>query len=166
MGIFKKNKDDDFEADASTYTQNSSISQAKPMNQSRPTSNQNYGIEDAIALMRKLPNVNSDITITVVKKTLESAHIKVAQIISDAENKESQIQDRTTHLSQEINQLQNRIATLNDEITALTADLKETTKVKDLLKSASKAEGKKPEPAQTQALELEAEELADTAQSV
>ena len=158
MGIFKKNKDDEFDYGSSTNEQLSpSNSQAKPMKQSRSVSNQNYGIEDAIALMRKLPNVNSDITITVVKKTLESAHIQVAQIISDAENKEAQIQERTTHLTQEIDQLQNRIATLNEEITSLTADLKETSKVKDLLKSAN-ASSKKPELV----VNMD-EELADTA---
>lgn len=149
MGIFKKNKDGDFEQnfsknDAPSSTSNS---QVNSMNQTRKlASDQNYGIEDAIALMRKLPNVNSDITITVVKKTLESAHIQVAQIISDAESKESQIQERTAHLTQEIDQLENRISTLNHEITALTSDLKETSKVKDLLKSASKNEpAQKPE---------------------
>lgn len=165
MGIFKKSKDDsdfaleniqieDYEAEAGEATHHPTPSSH---GSSRATIKQSYGIEDAIALMRKLPNVNSEITITVVKKTLESANIQVEEIISDAERKEQQIESRTEQLTKEINELQERIAHLNDEITELTTDLKETTKVKELLllsgneteKPQSKASAeppKKPKP--------------------
>jgi chromosome segregation ATPase len=148
MGIFKKSKSDldeilevsDFEEptesnEAETARKESSAGGVRSQAQA-PGSAQNYGIEDAIALMRKLPNVNSEITITVVKKTLESAQIQVEEIIGDAQRKENQINQRTNQLSQEINQLQNRITQLNDEITTLTTDLKETTKVKELLQGS------------------------------
>jgi len=61
-----------------------------------------YGIEDAIKLMRQLPNVDSEILITVVNKTLESANIKVSEIIADAENKEVNIEERNNRLSSRI----------------------------------------------------------------
>lgn len=156
MGIFKKNKDEELEHGNFSSNVSQSTFSSNQAKQMKRTSQQNYGIEDAIALMRKLPNVNSDITITVVKKTLESAHIQVAEIISDAESKESQIRERTQHLTQEIDQLENRISTLNNEITSLTSDLKETTKVKDLLMSASKAEASKPELVKAGSEELDA----------
>ena len=90
MGIFKKTKDDmDDVFEVSEYAHEETSEPSAPAS-SAPSasiskkSGQRYGIEDAIALMRKLPNVNSDITITVVKKTLESANIQVTEIIDDA----------------------------------------------------------------------------------
>ncbi|WP_455211084.1 hypothetical protein [Kaarinaea lacus] len=154
MGIFKKSKDDsDFEfeteiasaPDEETPAPSANVQQSSAASSSpRASIKQSYGIEDAIALMRKLPNVNSEITITVVKKTLESANIQVEQIISDAARKESQIENRTEQLSKEISELQDRIARLNDEINELTADLKETSKVKSLLVGASEQEKAQP----------------------
>jgi chromosome segregation ATPase len=152
MGIFKKSKDDsDFEFETDTPRERetaapSAAVQASPAvtSSSRASIKQSYGIEDAIALMRKLPNVNSEITITVVKKTLESANIKVEEIISDAERKETQIETRTDQLSKEINELQDRISHLNGEINELTADLKETTKVKNLLVGVNEQEKSQP----------------------
>lgn len=144
MAIFKKSKhDSDLEFDLTPPTAHEPVEPSPAMTSrplSKPIKSQGYGIEDAIALMRKLPNVNSEITITVVKKTLESANIQVEEIISDAERKESQIETRTDELSKEIAELQERIGHLNEEITELTADLKETTKVKNLLVGASEAE--------------------------
>jgi chromosome segregation ATPase len=150
MGIFKKSKDDgpEFELETNPVSEYDAHESTASREQSMPSHvtahkasiKQSYGIEDAIALMRKLPNVNSEITITVVKKTLESANIQVEQIISDASRKESQIETRTAQLSKEINELQDRIAHLNDEINELTSDLKETTKVKILLTGASEQE--------------------------
>ena len=152
MGIFKKSKDDsdfEIEMDEPGPLETSAPSAALPQAASTASSprasiKQSYGIEDAIALMRKLPNVNSEITITVVKKTLESANIKVEEIISDAERKESQIESRTDQLSKEISELQSRIAHLNEEINELTTDLKETTKVKNLLVGVNEQEKSQP----------------------
>lgn len=178
MGIFKKGKDD---FDLETATSNNFKDSAPPESTfsqppaapsatvSKPAPSQSYGIEDAIELMRKLPNVNSDITITVVKKTLESANIQVSQIISDAERKENQIENRTSQLTQEINELEERIARLNGEITELTADLKETSKVKTLLVGATEQEAKqskpKVEPPKTASEEPAPAKAAGTTQS-
>ena len=152
MGIFKKSKDDsDFELEMDVPGAEETSPPSAAINQppaapssARASIKQSYGIEDAIALMRKLPNVNSEITITVVKKTLESANIRVEEIISDAQRKESQIENRTDQLSKEISELQDRIAHLNEEINELTTDLKETTKVKNLLVGVTEQE--KPQP--------------------
>lgn len=149
MGLFKKGKDDSsFELEAAPHHEHDTLEPSpaseppahSSVSSSRAAIKQSYGIEDAIALMRKLPNVNSEITITVVKKTLESANIQVEEIISDAERKENQIETRTKQLSTEISELQNRIEHLNEEINELTSDLKETTKVKSLLVGAAEEE--------------------------
>ncbi len=102
----------------------------------------NYGIQDAIELMRQLPNVDSDIIIAVVRKTLESTKIKVTGIIADAQKREEAIGSRTTSLTSKINNLQNQISELNSEIKQLNSDLKETSRVKSLLMGSIEHEQK------------------------
>jgi len=165
MGIFnrKDGVEEIFgnEQDISAPTGTVANPNPNPMAQARPpeakarvvkTNPNAYGIEDAIKLMRQLPNVDSEILITVVNKTLESANIKVAEIISDAETKENNIGQRNSSLSTRIEQLQKEISQLNSEITTLTDDLKETTKVKNLLMlTVGKANAENRPPAAAQA---------------
>jgi len=147
MGIFNRKDgvedifgmDDDAQAPESKATEPHQSVQTK--SQAAKPNPSAYGIEDAIKLMRQLPNVDSEILITVVNKTLESANIKVSEIIADAENKEANIEERNTSLSSRIAQLEKEISQLNVEIKTLTNDLKETTKVKNLLLLTA---GKKP----------------------
>lgn len=102
----------------------------------------NYGIEEAVGLMRKLPDVDTDVVITVVRKTLESANVRVNEIITDAEKKESNINKRTNTLTSEIEELQKKITLRNKEISILTKDLQETTKVKKLLQQGEQEAAK------------------------
>jgi hypothetical protein len=92
-----------------------------------------YGIQEAIELIRRLPNVNTDIVITVVIKTLESANISVDKIIKDAQAREHKIEDRSGRLISKIESLEAEIAELNEEITHLNTDLEETNRVRELL---------------------------------
>ncbi|NOZ54222.1 MAG: hypothetical protein GXP08_14015 [Gammaproteobacteria bacterium] len=150
MGLFGKSKNDgDFDIELSSYTdvaeadslsatggENDDTLGAFNQEKGRSAGQGNpggYGIQDAIELMRKLPNVNSDIVITVVRKTLESTNIQVKEIISDAQKRETEIEDRSDQLIMEIEKLESKISELNEEITELNAEIEETTKVKDLL---------------------------------
>jgi len=92
-----------------------------------------YGIQDAIELIRQLPNVNTDIVISVVIKTLESANIQVTDIISDAEEREKSIENRNEELATKTDRLEKQITDLAEEIQRLNTDFDETTKVKNLL---------------------------------
>ena len=146
MGLFNKSKnqvEDIFGLeDESGIASQHTPQRQEPRTQNTVKSNPNtYGIEDAIKLMRQLPKVDSEILITVVNKTLESANIKVSTIIADAEGKESNIKDRNVRLGTRIRELEKEISQLNEEITILTADLKETSKVKDLLQLSVKQPG-------------------------
>jgi len=159
MGIFQKSKDND-DMEAGNMAQNNSTQinatddsnrdsrwQKKGSNSSSTPEEQairdnqlgnkisafNYGIEEAVGLMRKLPDVDTDVVITVVRKTLESANVRVNEIITDAEKKEGNINKRTNTLTSEIEELQKKITLRNKEISILTKDLEETTKVKKLL---------------------------------
>jgi len=92
-----------------------------------------YGIQDAIELMRQLPDVNTEIVIGVVIKTLESANIQVDEIIEDAQSRETRIENRSVELIKNIEHLEEQIAGLTEEITHLNTDFEETSKVKNLL---------------------------------
>jgi len=151
MGLFGKRKNEgDFDIELSSYSDvaeaGSAIDKEGEDNDSFGSFSQGanggsrtgqprsgYGIQDAIELMRKLPNVNSDIVVTVVRKTLESANIQVNEIVSDAQKRETEIEDRSDQLIMEIEKLESKISELNEEITELNAEIEETTKVKDLL---------------------------------
>lgn len=104
--------------------------QARPAQPTQPAA---YGIQEAIELIRKLPNVNTDIVINVVIKTLESANISVEKIVQDAQSRESRIEDRSGRLITKIEALEAEIAELNIEISQLNTELEETNKVKELL---------------------------------
>jgi hypothetical protein len=96
-----------------------------------------YGIEQAIQLMRLLPgDSNVELVVQVVKKTLESTNIKVPKIIEDASRKQKDIENRVSNLEREISDLEREIQTRESEIERLQTDHKETTMVKERLQLA------------------------------
>lgn len=109
-----------------------------------------YGIQNAIELMRQLPSDNVPLVVEVVKKTLESLHVDIGSIITDAERKRARIDDRVVNLQAEIDDFEEEIAARKDEIEALTADRDETKTVKERLELALQPAGAaaaKPSPA-------------------
>lgn len=95
-----------------------------------------YGIQQAIELMRKLPNENVALVVEVVKKTLESLHVDIGAIIEDAERKQTRIEERVTKLDEEIADYEEEIAARRDEIASLNADGEETRTVRERLELA------------------------------
>jgi predicted RNase H-like nuclease (RuvC/YqgF family) len=186
MGIFQKSKDnEDMEADDMAQNNSTQINATddsnrdsrwqkkgaggssasgdeQPLRDSQlgnKISSFNYGIEEAVSLMRKLPDVDTDVVITVVRKTLESANVRVDEIIGDAEKKEGNINKRTNTLTSEIEELQKKITLRNKEISILTKDLQETTKVKKLLQQGerdAKATGNSKPPEQSENSNIDA----------
>lgn len=97
-----------------------------------------YGINDAIQLMRALPQDNVELVVQVVKRTLESTKVKVSHIIEDASRKQENIEGRIGVLKREIADFESEIATRKEEIAKLEADHDETSTVKDRLQLAEK----------------------------
>ena len=97
-----------------------------------------YGINDAIQLMRALPQDNVELVVQVVTRTLESTKVKVSHIIEDATRKQKNIEGRIEVLKREIAEFEAEIATRKDEINKLEADHDETSTVKDRLQLAEK----------------------------
>jgi hypothetical protein len=99
-----------------------------------------YGIEQAIALMRALPMDNNPaLVVAVIKTTLESLKVKVADIISDAARKQKDLEERVSNLKRAIADFEKEIETRKEEIARLEADHKETTAVRGRLELAEKA---------------------------
>jgi hypothetical protein len=137
------------QAEATAEASSGSVTEAAPEDEpeeqvARPPAS-DYGIEEAIALMRTLPDDNVELVVQVVKHTLESTNINIKEIIDDASDKQTRIDQRIKVLKEEIADLENEIATRSKEITSLEEDHKETSQVKERLQLAEKL-GKSEKP--------------------
>lgn len=148
MGIFNRNNQDkpqfDFEGSQqapATPHVNPSAPPAAPTRSQAPSSGGGiqrqqkrskvpYSIEDAIKLMRELPNDQREIVVSIVQKTLSSANISVEDIIDDASRKLNRLGSRTKQLSAEIEELEAGITERQSEIEKITKDTNETESVK------------------------------------
>lgn len=113
----------------------------KPI-QPPPSQLPSYTIEDAIKLMRSLPQDNQEMVVTVVKKTLESTRINIRDILADADIKENQIKQQQEKLEREIKQLKAKIAERNQRIETLKEDMITTVSVRESLQLALDLESK------------------------
>jgi hypothetical protein len=101
-----------------------------------------YGIAEAIQLLRGLPvDQNPDLVVRVVRATLASLSVHLADIIEDATRKQKATQERIASEHGKVAELEKQLAEHRKEIATLEADLKETTTVKDRLQLAEKAAG-------------------------
>lgn len=100
---------------------------AAPAVAPRPTS---YGIEDAIQLMRELPDNKKEMVITIVQKTLVSAKINVSTILDDATRKIERLERKNEKLAQEIRELEEAILQRKLEMDHNARDVAETREVK------------------------------------
>jgi hypothetical protein len=100
------------------------------------------GIDHAIRLMRSLPQRDKDIplVVRVLKTTLESLNIRVADIIADAKRRQQELEARVAHLKGEISSLEKEVERRVEEIRQLEAAHSETTKVKDRLEMEEELE--------------------------
>jgi DNA-binding transcriptional MerR regulator len=104
-----------------------------------------YGIADAIALMRSLPDgQDGDLVIQVVRATLASLKVQLPDIIEDAAKKQLAIQERIDQGHAQIAKLEEKLEEHRREIAAQMADLKETEEVKARLERAELVAEKKP----------------------
>jgi septal ring factor EnvC (AmiA/AmiB activator) len=99
-----------------------------------------YGIAEAIQLLRGLPvDQNVELVVRVVRATLASLNVRLADIIEDASKKQKNTQDRIAAEHGKVAELEKQLADHRKEIAALEADLKETTTVKERLQMAERS---------------------------
>ena len=108
----------------------------KPNNNMRlGPQNPNYGIDEAIKLMKNLPNGGDEkLVVNVVLATLHSANVDVSFIIDDADQKISHLKNRGHVLESKIAELKAEIRSHEKEIDQLDRNLKETSHVREKLK--------------------------------
>ena len=101
-----------------------------------------YGIAEAIQLLRSLPMDQSpqsaELVVRVVRATLASLDVHLADIVEDATRKQKHLADRMASEHAQIAELERQLEGRRKEIAALEADLKETTSVKERLQQAEK----------------------------
>jgi hypothetical protein len=118
----------------------------RPVDEERPL----YGIDQAIELMRALPQAseqNVELSVVIIKTTLESLKVRVSDIIEDASRKQKRLEERVGDLKKEITDFEREIQTRKDEIGRLEADHAETSSVKGRLELAEKAQKAVPKTA-------------------
>ena len=106
----------------------------------RTAAERNYGIDKAIELMRLLPvsDDNVELTVQIIKKTLESTGVKITSILEDAAQKQTDIRKHINTLQDEVTSFKKEISRRNDEIQVLEKDYQETTLVRERLSLAEK----------------------------
>ncbi len=92
-----------------------------------------YDIEKAVELMSGLPEGDPKLVVTIVQQTLESMGVDVSDIILNAEEKESRLNEKHKQLRSSIQQLEAQIADKSLQIKSLLEDLKQTSTVKQQL---------------------------------
>lgn len=94
------------------------------------------GIDHALQLMRSLPtDKNPALVVAVLRTTLESLGIRVADIVADAEGRERELEKRVSQLKAEIADLEKGMSQRAEEIVKVEAAHAETTRVRDYLET-------------------------------
>lgn len=98
----------------------------------------NYGIDDAIKLVRGLPRQNLDdvIVADIIKQTLASVDVYISDIIEDAGRKENEINDESRRIEDDIAELTSKMEALKLELISLQGQLNETMSVRAFLRTA------------------------------
>jgi hypothetical protein len=98
-----------------------------------------FGISDAIALLRGLPaDEKGDLVVRVVRATLASFDVHLPAIIEDATRRQKAASERIAAIHGQMAELDRQLENHRREISALEADLKETTSVRERLQQADK----------------------------
>lgn len=105
-----------------------------------------YSIEDAIQLMRQLPTLPDEQMMEIVCKTLESANIKTADVLKDANHKEQRIRRETSGIEKDIANLQAQIDERQQRLQKMSESLEELMEIKARFEAASGRAQAPPEP--------------------
>jgi hypothetical protein len=98
-----------------------------------------FGIADAIALLRGLPgDEKNELVVRVMRATLASVDVHLGDVIEDATRRQKSTAERIASIHAQMAELERQLEGHRREITALEADLKETTAVKERLAHAEK----------------------------
>jgi hypothetical protein len=101
-----------------------------------------YGISEVVQLLRGLPETqagqSAELVVRVVRATLASLNVRLADIIDDANRKQKVAHDRIVAVHTQMAELERQLESHRREIATLEGDLKELTAVKERLQHAEK----------------------------
>ena len=141
MGLFGKKREDEPE-ESNGHTE--PPVKAPPPAPVEVPSRKGYGIDELVALMRRLPSDNVELVVRVLKETLESVKIPLPGLIRDSEKREQELtssigenKKAITALEEELaakqKAIEEAIAAKRKKIAELETAHKEVTLVKDRL---------------------------------
>lgn len=104
----------------------------------RAASRARYGVDQAIELLKSLPDGDLEMAVLVVKRTLQSANIEIPPIIEDADQRLAYCQNRGSTLTRELSELEREVAWRREEIARLERDFHEITIARERLILAEK----------------------------
>lgn len=136
MGLFNRqdnssNNDDlDLELPTREDFQQPLVDEPSPKTSPQARASGRYGIDDAIELLRQLPESEDHHTMSVICKTLESAQIRMSDLLQDARQKEQKLKQQHKGLEQDIEQLQAKIDDRRKQLKQLSESLEEVTRIK------------------------------------
>jgi hypothetical protein len=130
-----------------TDTDQDELDPERMLTPSDQASEQRFGIDEAIQLMRSLPSdPNAALVVRVVRVTLGAVNVSVEDIVAGALRKEARIKESIADLESGIVDLEGQLGALRRKIAAHQADLKETANVRERLHLAEQYSGLKPPP--------------------
>ncbi len=136
MGFFGTKKVNVGDEDAAGQSSPAPVSSARASGKQGGAAQGRVGIDHAIMLMRSLPTEkNPELVIAVLKTTLESLNIHVADIVADAATRENELDARAAQLKIEIASLEEEITKRAEEIRRLDAARVETSQVREYLEA-------------------------------
>jgi hypothetical protein len=93
-----------------------------------------YGIANALALLRDLPvDANPDLVMRVVRKTLESSHVRVEDLVAEAKSCSGKLEQAIASECASIADLEREIASKNAVVSKLRHELAEMKQAADRL---------------------------------
>jgi len=136
MGLFSRNdnssNNDDMDLELPTREdfQQPLVDEPGPKTSPKTAPSKRYSIDDAIELLRHLPESEDRQTMSVICKTLESAQIRMSDLLQDAQHKEHKLKQEHKELEQDIEQLQAKIDERRKQLQQLSESLEEVIRIK------------------------------------
>lgn len=161
MGLFSRNEQDTVPEEDDLDLPTRDDFHAPLVDDPRPRNPARYSIDDAMALMRQLPDEPDDRLMEVICKTLESARIRTDDVLQDAQQKEQRIRRQHQGIEQDIAGLQKQIDDKQAQLAELSASLEELTRIKARFEQVRKP-GPEAAPGQADSPSPEAEPLRDS----
>lgn len=160
MGLFSKHDNDAHPEDDSLELPTRDDFHQPLVEETRTRPAGRYSFDDAIGLMRDLPETPNDELMAVICKTLESAHIRLEDVLQDARQKEQRIRREHQGIEQDIQSLQKQIDKKQSELSQLAQTLEELIRIKERFEHArpQPVASSAPTPASPTTPELSSEE--------